>query len=160
MSGVPPADSPFGALGLEARPDLTDDEVRSAWRRIAADCHPDRPDGGDPARFAVAAAAYTVLRTTSGRGETLADLRAATARRAPGERGPGRLAWSGAAGRLAARIRYGRPARLVLRTGGTGAVIGLTVLAGGTEPAALALITGVLTWLVRTARHDLAPPGS
>ncbi len=48
----------------------------------------------------------------------------------------------------------------MLRTGGAAAVIALTVLAGGTEPAALALITGALTWLVLTARHDLAPPGS
>jgi curved DNA-binding protein CbpA len=153
-------DSPFGVLGLAARPGLTDDEVRSAWRRVAAACHPDRPDGGDPARFAAAAAAYTVLRTASGRGEALADLHAASSRRAPTRPGPGRLNWPGAAGRLAARIRRGRPARLALRTSGAAAVIALTVLAGGTEPAALALITGALTWLALTARHDLAPPGS
>ncbi len=103
MSSVPrgarraPGGSPFGILGLAARPGLTDDEVRSAWRRVAAACHPDRADGGDPARFAAAAAAYTVLRTASGRGEALADLRAAAARRAPGRPGPGRLRWSGTA---------------------------------------------------------------
>ena len=66
--------NPFAALGLAARPDLTDDDVRGAWRRIAAATHPDRADGGDPDRFALAAAAYTVLRTRSGRGEALADL--------------------------------------------------------------------------------------
>ena len=54
-----PAD-PFRALGLEPRPDLTDDEVHAAWRRIASATHPDREDGGDPERFAEAAAAYTV----------------------------------------------------------------------------------------------------
>jgi curved DNA-binding protein CbpA len=64
----------FAALGLATRPDLTDDDVRAAWRRIAAATHPDRADGGDPDRFALAAAAYTVLRTRSGRGEALADL--------------------------------------------------------------------------------------
>ena len=72
--GPPGGASPFAALGLAARADLTDDEVRSAWRRVAAATHPDRGDGGDPGRFAVAAAAYTVLRTRSGRGEALADL--------------------------------------------------------------------------------------
>src|ERR1700733_11363065 len=75
MSSLPGGD-PFAALGLPARPGLTPDEVLSAWRRIATATHPDRADGGDPARFAVAAAAYTVLRTRSGRGEALADLAA------------------------------------------------------------------------------------
>ena len=65
---------PFSALGLPARPDLTDDDIRAAWRRIAAATHPDRADGGDPARFAAAAAAYTELRTRYGRGEAYADL--------------------------------------------------------------------------------------
>ena len=67
---------PFTVLGLPVRPDLTDDDVRSAWRRIAAATHPDRPDGGDPDRYAIAGAAYTELRTPSGRGEAHADLAA------------------------------------------------------------------------------------
>ena len=45
--------NPFAALGLPADPDLTDEQVRAAWRTIAAATHPDRPDGGDPARYAV-----------------------------------------------------------------------------------------------------------
>jgi curved DNA-binding protein CbpA len=65
---------PFSVLGLPARPGLTDDEVRAAWRRIAAATHPDRADGGDAARFAAAAAAYTAIRTGFGRAEALADL--------------------------------------------------------------------------------------
>ena len=65
---------PFTVLGLPARPGLTDDEVRAAWRRIAAATHPDRADGGDAAAFAAAAAAYTTLRTNFGRAEALADL--------------------------------------------------------------------------------------
>jgi curved DNA-binding protein CbpA len=72
------SDNPFGVLGLPTRAGLTDDDVRAAWRRLAAATHPDRADGGDPTRFAAAAAAYTVLRTRSGRGEALADLTAAT----------------------------------------------------------------------------------
>ena len=56
--GLPRGADPFSVLGLPARADLTDDDVRSAWRRIAAATHPDRADGGDPGRFAAAAAAY------------------------------------------------------------------------------------------------------
>jgi hypothetical protein len=67
-------DNPFALLGLTARPGLSDDDVRAAWRRVAAATHPDREDGGDPARFGAAAAAYVVLRTGFGRGEELADL--------------------------------------------------------------------------------------
>ena len=65
---------PFTVLGLPAGPGLTDDEVRAAWRRVAAATHPDRADGGDAARFAAAAAAYTAIRTGFGRTEALADL--------------------------------------------------------------------------------------
>src|SRR5450755_1944728 len=79
-AGQPRADV-FAVLGLAPRPDLTDDQVRAAWRRVAAATHPDREDGGDPQRFAVAAAAYTTLRTGFGRGAALADLAAG---RAPG----------------------------------------------------------------------------
>jgi curved DNA-binding protein CbpA len=70
------ADDPFSALGLPAWAGLTDDDVRAAWRRIAAATHPDREDGGDPVRFGAAAAAYVVLRTSFERGEALADLAA------------------------------------------------------------------------------------
>ncbi|HEY5397835.1 MAG TPA: hypothetical protein VIL16_20805, partial [Trebonia sp.] len=68
------SDDPFALLGLPTRAGLSDDDVRAAWRRIAAATHPDREDGGDPARFGAAAAAYVVLRTGFGRGEALADL--------------------------------------------------------------------------------------
>ena len=74
-----PAADPFRALGLEPRAGLTDDEVHAAWRRTASATHPDREDGGDPERFAEAAAAYTALRTRFGRGEVLADLGAGRA---------------------------------------------------------------------------------
>jgi curved DNA-binding protein CbpA len=40
---------PFTALGLPVRPDLSDEQVRAAWRQVATATHPDRPDGGDPA---------------------------------------------------------------------------------------------------------------
>jgi hypothetical protein len=155
------AADPFRVLGLEPRPDLTDGEVHAAWRRAASATHPDREDGGDPARFADAAAAYTVLRTRSGRGEALADLGAVPApaawarrRRRVKAKFSGR--WPAAVARLLARARRGRPARLVLRVLAAVTVGTAAVIAAGPHPAAPALVTGVATWLVLTARRDLA----
>jgi len=197
MRGPGPTD-PFAALGLLARPGVSDDEVRSAWRRVAAATHPDREDGGDPARFAQAAAAYTVLRTSFGRSEALADLAAAPAqtpaRRAlrparslarpamraarsltrltgrftkPSHRrgrvppgilpGALRAVWLRLS-RLRSRIWHGRPVRLALRVLLAGAVGAGTAVIAGARPATPALITGAVTWLALTARHDLAPP--
>ena len=185
---------PFAALGLAARPEVTGDDVRSAWRRIAAATHPDRADGGDPARFAAAAAAYSVLRTATGRGETLADLAGADRRVRQGR--PARPSWmrpdwarpdwarpdwarldwarldwarldwasrerGARAGRVAAaawRLRHGRPGRLALRVAVAAAVNAGAVAAAGARPAVPAVITGTLTWLALTGRHDLAAP--
>jgi hypothetical protein len=143
---------PFAALGLPARPDLTDDEVRAAWRRVAAATHPDRDDGGDPAGFAAAAAAYTDLRTVAGRREALADRpdrpdRPDRRRRGQGRRGRG---WG--------RIRRGRPLVLALRLAAAAAVSLAAVLAVGAQPASYAVIAAAVTWLIRTARRELAPP--
>lgn len=175
---------PFGVLGLPARPGLTDDEVRAAWRRVAAATHPDRTDGGDPARFAAAAAAYTELRTSYGRGEAYADLTAGRRRHSPGTRAmpppaprppgaptapaPGSASREAhgrtARGRagpvrvLAARIGRGRPAVLGLRLAITAGVITVAFLVTGVQPAAAGLATGAVTWFLLTARHDLAPP--
>ncbi|HEY0716614.1 MAG TPA: J domain-containing protein [Streptosporangiaceae bacterium] len=121
---------PFAALGLPARPGLTDDEVRSAWRRVAAATHPDRDDGGDPRAFAAAAAAYTELRTVGGRREACADL--------PGQR------------RGLGRIRRGRPAVLAARLAVAAGVSLGAVTAAGPQPATYAVIAGTLTWLIRT----------
>ncbi len=194
------ATDPFAALELPAQPGLTDDDVRSAWRRIAAATHPDRDDGGDPARFAEAAAAYTALRTPFGRGEAFADLAGARSRRRYRQRPPfprwaprarrerqprpgtkphpghpvgkahlgskprggsqGRR-WIGprlAFGRFWSRVRRGRPGRLALRIVAAGTVSAGSVLVDGAHPATPALITGALTWLALTARHDLAAP--
>ena len=190
--------NPFAALGLAARPDLTDDDVRGAWRRIAAATHPDRADGGDPDRFALAAAAYTVLRTRSGRGEALADL-ASGARwgrlgRATRERGASGSAPAGGGGRtgggdgtggggrtglaaapsgavpvtgrrgpagrrLLSRLRRGRIVRLALRVVIAAAVSAGAATVAGAQPATPAVVVGAITWLLVTARNDLAPPG-
>jgi len=182
---------PFTVLGLPPGPGLTDDQVRAAWRRVAAATHPDRADGGDAAGFAAAAAAYTALRTGFGRTEALADLARPTGARrrrpaqvtglrrrdraarreaarpgprrwrpaADGERRRRRPAAGLVAGRWWSRVRRGRPARLALRIAAVAAVSIAAALVAGPRPATPALITGALTWLAVTARHDLAPPG-
>ena len=170
--------NPFDALGLPARPDLTDEQVRAAWRVIAAATHPDRPDGGDVARYTAATAAYAVLRTPWGRSEAFADLGLAVddttplpAVEADGPSAEGRPSRSArpsrparpgdliaAVGQLPARIRHGRPLRLIIRALAA-AVASLAVLAliPG-QPAAPALVTGLITWFLLTGRSDLAPP--
>jgi curved DNA-binding protein CbpA len=140
------SDDAFAALGLPPRAGLTDDDVRAAWRRIAAATHPDRDDGGDPARFGAAAAAYALLRTAYGRGEALADLDS----RARRDRRRGRASSM----RHPARGRPGVLALRVLVAAGTGA---LAVTAAGWTPATVGVVAGALTWLAATARHDLPP---
>jgi hypothetical protein len=53
-------------------------------------------------------------------------------------------------------IRYGRTARLALRLLAVAATVALAIAGAGWQPASLAVITGALTWLCRTARTDLA----
>jgi curved DNA-binding protein CbpA len=170
--------NPFDALGLPARPDLTDEQVRAAWRAIAAATHPDRPGGGDVARYTAATAAYAVLRTPWGRSEAFADLAATFDDTSPlpavdavgpepaaRPSRPSRPPWSArpgdliaAVGQLPARIRHGRPLRLVIRALAA-ALLSLAVLhlIPG-QPAAPALVTGLITWFLLTGRSDLAPP--
>jgi hypothetical protein len=149
---------PFDTLGLPASGEVTDDDVRSAWRRIAAASHPDREDGGDPAAFAAAAAAYTLLRTTTGRGEALADLSNRAGGRLPDGPVPRINKLAPAAATISWRIRHGRPARLAARLLATVAAGTFAVAAAGWQPASAAIITGALTWLLLTGRHDLAAP--
>jgi DnaJ domain len=151
--------NPFVPLGLNSDADLTDDQVRTAWRRIAATTHPDRADGGDPERFALVAAAYTELRTQSGRGEARATM-AAAATAGPARSPDAVAAASGAppAAQLLARVRLGRPIRLALRVLAAVAAGLAGFLAAGPGPAGPALATGALTWLILTIRRDLSPP--
>jgi hypothetical protein len=160
--------NPFAALGLPARPDLTDEQVRAAWRAIAAATHPDRPDGGDLARYTAASAAYAELRTPWSRSEAYADL----AERAAGDdepdtsplpvipAGPAHQPGRPLTGlaEVPARIRHGRPLRLLIRAA-VAAALSLAVLAliPGT-PAAPADVAGLIVWFVLTGRRDLAPP--
>jgi hypothetical protein len=162
--------NPFAALGLPARPDLTDEQVRAAWRSIAAATHPDRPDGGDVARYTAASAAYAELRTPWARSEAYADL---TDRAAPGSRDPDTAPipvivvldaapppWQPllTLAQVPARIWRGRPLRLLIRAM-IAALLSLLVLhlIPG-SPAAPADVLGLALWFVLTARSDLAPP--
>lgn len=130
-----PTRDPFAVLGLRADDELGDDDVRVAWRRIAEATHPDRADGGDPARFALAAAAYTELRTEFGRNEARAELTGSPS------------AWAA----IAARITGGVPTRLLFRlaVAAAAAALGGTAAGWGT-PAAPALVVGALTWFLVT----------
>ena len=165
--------NPFDALGLPARPDLTDEQVRAAWRKIAAATHPDRPGGGDVARYTEAAAAYAQLRTGWGRSEAFADLAAADDATAPlpavpadaeAADGPpsappvGPRQLTSSVRHLPARIRHGRPRRLLIRALAAGwlSLAVLHLIPG--QPAAPALVTGLTTWFALTARADLASP--
>jgi hypothetical protein len=179
--GSPVNNDPFGALGLPVSADLTDDDVRAAWRRIAAATHPDRADGGDPARFAAASAAYTELRTRSGRGEAHADLaegtRSLASAHAPPARPPAPRPGTPRSGApqsgtprsgtpqagaprsgLASRIGRGRPVLLAVRLAIAAVICVVSFAVTGAQPAAFGLTAGVLTWFLLTARRDLAPP--
>ena len=156
------ADDPFATLGLPARADLPDEEVRAAWKRIAAATHPDRDDGGDAARYTAAAAAYDTLRTSFGRGEALADL---------GLAGALTRAWPRSGPRSAARharrtrapgpgVRVGRGWRLASRVTAAAAVLVTCVLVGGWTPGTVGLLAGLLTWVGVTGRHDVRGRGA
>jgi hypothetical protein len=161
--------NPFDALGLPVGPDLTDEQVRAAWRAIATTTHPDRADGGDVARYTAATAAYVMLRSAWGRSEAYADVTAAADDTSPLPVVPGTGAMPvepGAGPRdvvaaytwqLPGRIRYGRPLRLVVR-GAVAALLCLGVLAliPG-DPAAPPLVAALITWFAVTGRSDLAP---
>ena len=153
---------PFAVLALPARPDLTDEQVRAAWRAIAAACHPDRPGGGNPAAYAAASAAYTTLRTPWGRSEAYADLMASgspsTARRAR----PGPAALGARAVRslllVPARVRHGRPLRLMFRILAAALLAVIAAQSGAGAPAAAGVVAGLAVWVALTGRGDLAPP--
>jgi hypothetical protein len=167
--------NPFEALGLPARPDLTDEQVRAAWRAIAAATHPDRADGGDLAAYTAASAAYAELRTPWARSEAYADLAERTARAGDepdtsplpviGGPDPGSPAappppWQPllTLWQLPARVRRGRPLVLAIRAVVAAALSLLVLRTIPGSPAAPADVLGLILWFVLTGRRDLAPP--
>ena len=158
---------PFAALEIPARPDLSDEQVRAAWRSIAAATHPDRADGGDLARYTAASAAYAQLRTPWARSEAYADLmEQAEPDTFPLPPVPGQ-AWPAPVppwqplinlAQVPTRIRRGRPLRLLIRAAvAAGAALTVLQLIPGTAAAA-ADVFGAIWWFALTARKDLAPP--
>ena len=155
--------NPFETLGLPTRPDLDDEQVRTAWRAIATATHPDRPDGGDPAWYAQASAAYAQLNSGWGRSEAYADqLEAQNGGTIPlpffiHDPAPARRTYRPLR-LLPSRIVHGRPLRLVIRAAAT-ALLSLFVLwlIPGTA-AAPADVFGLIWFFALTARSDLAPP--
>lgn len=171
--------NPFQTLGLPARRDLTDEQVRAAWRAIAAATHPDRADGGDLARYTQASAAFAELRTPWGRSEAYADvldqarqdgldvedpvtspLPVIPAGDIPAAAPPGAaLAHPlAAAWQLPSRIRRGRPRRLFIRAAVAAALSLLVLNLIPGQPAATADVFGLILWFALTGRKDLAPP--
>jgi len=152
--------NPFQVLGLPVRPDLSDAQVRAAWRAIAAQTHPDRLDCGDTGAYTEAANAYAQLRTAWGRSEAYADLAITdpyVPASGPQARWPGQNQWQGLL-LIPTRIRHGRPLRLLTRAL-VAAVLSLLVLVliPG-QPAGPAVVTGLVTWFFFSARADLAAP--
>jgi hypothetical protein len=176
--------NPFAALGLPEWPDLDDETVQAAWQQIAAETHPDRPDGGDLARYTQANAAYSQLSCPWGRTEAYADLVEAAQCEGrwdvypdpcppgwglhtsppppnPAHTGLGPIPLSEVLRLLReipARLRHGHPVRLAIRSAVTAAAC-LAVLAflprGAYPHFWVADLT--LVFLV-FARQDLAPP--
>jgi hypothetical protein len=140
-----PDDDPFAVLGIAPSASAGADEVRAAFLRIAAATHPDRDDGGDPARYAAAAAAYTRLGTAFGRGEAYADVCGAPSGTVRAERPS-----------LLVRVRRGRPWLLAARFALAVAVGAGCLLVAGWTAATVAIAILLLTWCVRTGRYDLA----
>jgi hypothetical protein len=171
--------NPFETLGLPARRDLTDEQVDAAWRAIAAATHPDRPDGGDLARYTQASAAFAELRTPWSRSEAYADLvEQAWAAGYDGLDDDGQPCTEplppvpaglppdaiprgdpvAVLAQLPSRIRRGRPRRLLLRAAIAAALSLLVLNLIPGQPAAPADILGLAIWFVLTGRKDLAPP--
>ena len=163
--------NPFEALGLPARPDLTDEQVRAAWRAIAAATHPDRADGGDLAAYTAASAAYAELRTPWARSEAYADLAERAARAGdepdtsplPVVDGPEPVPvppWQPllALWQLPARIWRGRPLHLAVRAVIAAALSLLVLHMIPGSAAAPADVFGLALWFVLSGRRDLAPP--
>jgi hypothetical protein len=140
-----PDDDPFAVLGLTPSASTGADDVRAAFLRVAAATHPDRDDGGDPARYAAAAAAYTRLGTEFGRGDAYADVSGVPAGTVLPERPS-----------LLTRVRRGRPLLLAARFAVALAAWWCCLLLAGWTAATLAIAVLLLTWCVRTGRYDLA----
>src|SRR6266851_5001013 len=124
---------PFAALGLPPGPDLTDEQVRAAWRAIATATHPDRP-----ARNLINFRHRVLPPPAPAARVTVSPWRALLL--------------------VPARIRHGQPGRLALRVLAAAVLTLLVLRSGAGTPPIARLLTGIATWLILTSRGDLAPP--
>jgi hypothetical protein len=178
--------NPFAVLGLPEWPDLDDQTVTAAWKKIAADTSPARPDGGDLARYAQASVAFAQLDTPQRRAAAYAALAAADDD--PGDECAGGFGdgdWPGDGlvpvivvpavyvpgpvplgtvarmiAEILARIRRGHPGRTLI-VGALLAGLALAMLAAfpALSRLGVAAVAGAL--FVMSAREDMAPrPGS
>jgi hypothetical protein len=177
--------NPFAVLGLPEWPDLDDETVDAAWRAIAAETHPDRPDGGNLARYTQATAAYFELHSPWGRSEAFADLLEAAWAQGrydayPGHYPPGYdpdddLAlpptgpWEAELGpvplaeilhqlaQIPARFRRGHPAGLLFTAVFiAGVCVAVLTMFPGLPDAAV--VAAGIGWFVLAAWEDMAPP--
>ena len=125
---------------------------------------PTGPTAATCTRYTAAANAYAQLRTAWGRSEAYADLTAdlpgtvARRTRTPSHGANSVRACWGWPRCIPARIWHGRPRHLLFRALLT-ALLSLAVvnLLPG-QPSGPAVVTGLITWFLLTARGDLAPP--
>ena len=180
--------NPFAILGLPEWPDLDDETVDAAWRAIAAETHPDRPDGGNLARYTQATAAYFELHSPWGRSEAFADLLEAAWAEGrfdayPGHYPPGYDPddpgddlplppgpWETELGpipldetlhqlaEIPARFRRGHPVHLLIRAA---VIAGLCLTVLTVFPGRFAAgysVAVLILFFVVSAREDMAPP--
>lgn len=69
---------PFELLGLQRRPLLSEEEIGSAYRKLAGELHPDQP-GGDAIQFKELGEAAVILRDPARRLRSLVDQAPGTA---------------------------------------------------------------------------------
>jgi hypothetical protein len=180
---------PFAVLGLPPWPEMDDETVKAAWRLISAETFPGRPDGGDPARYTQAFAAYTELSTPWGRSEAWADLQDQHRLDNPGDDGDddypcglpdGIWATVGPlppdavvvvlrpvplrevlamVAAVPGRIRRGHPVRLLLRAAATAGLCAAVLTIFPRSTVTGCAAAALIGVLVVYARHDLAPPG-
>ena len=172
--------NPYAVLGLPEWPDLDDETVHAAWQQIADQTHPDRPDGGNLARYTQATAAYYELSCPWGRSEAYADLLETAWAEGrydtypdwyPADQaaaGPAPVLvyvvpplWladpKGMLLTLPYRLRHGHPAGL-LGLAAIGAGLGLAALAIFPHLPVPAVVAAGIIWFFLAVREALAPP--
>ena len=153
--------NPFTVLGLPTSLEVTDAQVRAAWRAIAAATHPDRPDGGNAGPVHRRHHRLRPAPHRMGHGRRPTPTWPPTSRLSPprprrrSHRVP---AWPARPRLVPARIRHGRPWHLLARALAAALMSLLVVGLLPGQPSGPAVVTGLVIWFIFTGRGDLAPP--